>query len=122
MITDNKIVIILSDRISNILNKGEITENYYNPGNLFNEVHFIILNDDKPDLKKLQYMVGNAKIFIYNLIKPNFIFSLGYNKFLIKNFVKECLKIADKVKPNLIRSYNNFLEGYLSYQIIQQNH
>lgn len=117
MIAVNKIVIILSDRISNILNKGEITKNYYNPGNLFNEVHFIILNDDKPNLKILQYMVGDAKIYIYNLIKPNFLFSLGYNEFLISNFVKKCLQIVQKIQPNLIRSYNNFLEGYLSYHI-----
>ena len=35
---------------------------------------------------------------------------LGYNKLLIQNFVNNCLSIAMQVKPNLIRSFNNFLE------------
>ncbi|MDA8668559.1 glycosyltransferase [Alphaproteobacteria bacterium] len=115
--SSKKLVIILSDKITNIINKGEITKRYYNPGNVFEEIHFLILNDDKPDTKKLQIMVGSAKIFIYNLVKPNFFLSLGYNHLLIKKYVSKCISIVKDINPNLVRSFNNFLDGYLAYKI-----
>ena len=114
-----KLVIILSDKITNIINKGEITNRYYNPGNVFEEIHFLILNDDKPDLNKLQIMVGSAKIFIYNLVKPNFFLSFGYNNFLIRKYTYKCISIVKEINPNLVRSFNNFLEGYLAYKIFK---
>lgn len=114
-----KLVIILSDKITNIINKGEITNRYYNPGNIFQEIHFLILNDDKPDLRKLQIMVGSAKIFTYNLVKPNFFLSLGYNRLLINKYISKCISIVKEINPNLVRSFNNFLDGYVAYKIFQ---
>jgi len=114
-----RLLVIISDRLSDLIRKGEMTPRYYNPGELFDEVHILMTNNDHPDPGMLQRTVGGAKLSIYNLPadKRLFIRSLGWQTFLMKNWIEEGLKIASHVSPHLIRVYNNFKEGYLASQI-----
>ena len=36
------LLVIIPDRLTNLINKGEVTERYYNPGNLFDEIHLMM--------------------------------------------------------------------------------
>lgn len=112
-----KLMVIISDRLTNIINKGEITERYYNPGNYFEEVHIVLLNDDNPDINILKPTVGDARLKIYNLKKPNIFLSLFYNTFFIKSYVSKAFVLVKHVNPLIIRTHNNFLEGYLAHRI-----
>jgi len=105
-----RLLVIISDRLSDLIRKGEMTPRYYNPGELFDEVHILMTNNDHPDPGMLQRTVGGAKLSIYNLPadKRLFIRSLGWQTFLMKNWIEEGLKIASHVSPHLIRVYNNF--------------
>jgi len=114
-----RLMVILPDRLSDLIAKGEITARYYNPGEFFKEVHLVVTNDDRPDLKVLQKAVGDAKLIFHNLpTGPRyFLRSLGWQWSLIEPFLKRGLELADRVQPDLVRTHNNFLEGALASRI-----
>jgi glycosyltransferase involved in cell wall biosynthesis len=115
----DRLMVIVPDQLSALIAKGEITERYYNPGELFREVHLVATNDDKPDLNILQRSVGAAKLVFHNLpTGPRyFLRSLGWQGALIEPFIARGLALADKVQPSLVRTHNNFLEGVLASRI-----
>jgi len=114
-----KLLLILSDYISSWIYKGEVIERYYNPGNLFDEVHILFTNDDKPDVSFLQPMVGDAKIFIYNYPEPPGFLkkTLGWQPFLMKKWANGAIEIAQRIKPDLIRCHGLFLNTFLAVEI-----
>ena len=61
-----RLLVCVPDRITDILVKGEYQPNYYNPGELFDEVHILMTNDDHPGLGALQRTVGRARLFTHN--------------------------------------------------------
>ncbi len=60
-----KLLVLIPDRLSDILNKGEIQPRYYNPGEVFDEVHILSTTVDDPDRTTVQRMVGNAKFHLH---------------------------------------------------------
>ena len=59
----NKVLlVIISDALSDLVKKGEITERYYNPGNLFDEVHILMTVTDKVKIEDVQKTAGTAKL------------------------------------------------------------
>lgn len=112
-----KLLIILNDSLSDIIEKGEIVKRYYNPNNYFNEIHFILINQKKiPNKRKLKLMSGKANIFINYLnldflTKISIIFNFSTNLTNISNFHK----IIKKIQPNVIRCYNINYSIFLAY-------
>lgn len=41
------LLVIISDRLSHIIKKGELIDRYYNPGDLFKHVHILMTNSDR---------------------------------------------------------------------------
>jgi len=115
----DRLMVIVPDRLSDLVTKGEITPRYYNPGELFKEVHLVATNDDQPNLEVLQRAVGNARLVFHNLPtgSRHFVRTLGWQHLLTEPFVKRGLDLATKVKPELIRTHNNFLEGVVGSRI-----
>ncbi|MDD4564896.1 MAG: glycosyltransferase [Eubacteriales bacterium] len=114
-----RLMVIITDRLSTIVKKGEMTERYYNPGNLFDEVHILMLNNDVVDPADVKIMAGTADLFIYNLPAGNefFVKSFGWQRPLIEGWVNEGIDIAREINPHLIRVYDNFIQGYLAKRI-----
>jgi glycosyltransferase involved in cell wall biosynthesis len=99
-----KVCIFPNDPIIAYYEKGEIKEMYFNPKNIFDEVHIISFSDKEIEEYKVQKIVGNAKLVIHTVGKIN-----------IKNRKKEISKIINLVKeisPDVIRTYNPFVEGW----------
>lgn len=67
---DGRLTVIIPDRLSALVEKGEVVARYYNPGNLFGEVHIVMTNDDRPEPALIQRMVGGAKLVLHNLPPP----------------------------------------------------
>lgn len=111
-----KLVVIVPDRISDLLNKGEVTARYYNPGDLFDEVHLVLTNNDQPDIEKLSPMVGRATAFVHNIdVGPRFFHkTLGWQFPLIKDYLGGAMRLIEEINPMMIRTHNNFLEGYIA--------
>lgn len=117
---DKTLLIVIPDRLSDLIKKGEVTARYYNPDDLFDEVHILLTNDDRPDLSILQRTVGRAKLYVHNLPLPSFTLTLGRQPFLIKRWVKAGLILAEQIQPDLIRTHGNYYNGYLAAQIKKQ--
>jgi glycosyltransferase involved in cell wall biosynthesis len=64
------LLVIVPDWISAIVAKGEYQPRYYNPGNLFDDVHILMTNADRPDPVALQPTVGRARLHLHNLPEP----------------------------------------------------
>ena len=99
-----KLCIFPNDPIKAYYEKGEIKENYFNPENIFDEVHVISFTDKDVEEFKVQKIVGNAKLVIHSVGKIN-----------IKNRKKEITKVIDivkKISPDVIRTYNPLIEGW----------
>jgi len=62
-----RLLVLVPDRLSELVAKGEVQPRYYNPGDLADEVHLLMTNDDRPDLAAVQPMVGRARLQVHNL-------------------------------------------------------
>jgi len=114
-----KLMVIIPDRLSEIAGKGEITERYYNPGNVFDEVHIIMTNDDMPDKVLVQKTVGDATLYLHNLPASSRVFvrSLDWRPWLLGAFAKQAVELARMVRPSLIRCHGAHLNGFAAARI-----
>ncbi|KAA3646351.1 MAG: glycosyltransferase [Chloroflexi bacterium] len=111
------LLVIISHRPSVILEKGEYTEGYFNPGGLFENIHFVLLNDDQPKPSDLVRAAAGAQVHIHNLPVPDIRSTLGWQLPLMRSWVREGIRLANDIRPVLIRAHNNYLEGYLASEI-----
>jgi len=115
----NTLMIIAADRISEWINKGEVTERYYNPGNLFSEIHLVMLNEDHPCPEALQKLVGSAKVYLHHFPTgiPFFVKTFAWNPMLLSIWARNIIALAEKVKPELIRCHVAGLNSFVAMKI-----
>ena len=107
-----KICIFPNDPIKAYIEKGSIKTRYYNPENLFDEVHIISHTDNEVNVEKVQEVVGSAKLVFHTIGKMNL---LNYKSKL--NAVREIIK---EVKPDMLRTYNPILQGWLATKVSKE--
>jgi glycosyltransferase involved in cell wall biosynthesis len=101
-----KICIFPADPIKEYFSKGEIKSHYFNPLNIFDEVHIISFTEKDINESEVQSLVGNAKLKIHSVGKIN-----------IKNRKKNVDRIKSLVKiikPDIIRAYNPLIQGWFA--------
>jgi len=101
-----KLCVFPNDPLQAYYDKGEIKERYYNPKDVFDEIHFISLIEKDIEISKIQTIGGTAKIRIHSVGKMNI-----RNR---KKFVKKIIALVSEINPDIIRSYNPFIEGWLA--------
>ena len=99
-----KLCVFPNDPIKSYYEKGEIKERYFNPNNLFDEIHVISFSENEIESSKVQELAGEAKLVIHRVGKITI-----FNKSKKKNQV---LKLIKEIKPQVIRAYNPRLEGW----------
>lgn len=114
------LLVIIPDRLSDIIAKGELQPDYYNPGRVFDEVHILMCNDDKPDLKVLQYLVGDARLVVHNY--PDDLTLVGRRpEWLagrrLRRWAAGGVEIARKIAPAMIRCHGADWNTYLASRI-----
>ncbi|MCX7747160.1 MAG: glycosyltransferase [Clostridia bacterium] len=122
IITEKKtLMVIIRDKLSSLVKKGEITERYYNPGNLFNEVHIVMTSDDKVNIDDVQKTVGEAKLYIHNIELKNekYASTLGFHTGYLSKWAQKGIELAKQISPSLIRCHGNYVNTYLAYKIKQ---
>ncbi|HLG71798.1 MAG TPA: glycosyltransferase [Chloroflexota bacterium] len=112
-----RFLILVSDRLSEIVRKGEVVERFYNPGNLFRDVHILLTNDDEPNPATLQPMVGDAQLHLHNLPSPSFRRTVGWQRPLLESWLAAGVRLAETIQPNLIRCYGLSLNAVLAAHI-----
>jgi len=77
-------------------------------------VHLVLTNNDTPDIKVLQRMVGNAKLCTHNLLdsKLAFVLSLGWRPWLLTLWARKAIALAANIKPDLIRCHGASLNSF----------
>lgn len=114
-----RLLVIIPDHLSALVKKGEITDRYYNPGNLFDEVHILMTNADQVDKNAIQKTVGRAQIEVHNLAH-NYrlvLHSLGYRPILLRKWAEEGVRLAKEIRPDLVRCHGNYLNGFIAAEI-----
>lgn len=112
-----KLIVCINDNLSVLADKGELIENLYNPGNLFEEVHLFITNNDKPDLSQLIKTAGTADLFLHNLPPPSFKRSLGWQPIFLQRWIKSAIDLARSINPDLIRCQGFNIHAYLAGEV-----
>lgn len=118
----SRLLVLIPDRISDILAKGEYQPLYYNPGEVFDEVHILSTSTDSPDLAALQRTVGRAKLHLHfhptalDLVRvwPDFL-----RRRALRRWARGGIEIARKIKPDLIRCHGADWATYLASRIRQ---
>lgn len=137
-----KLLVIVPDALSVLVRKGEYAPRYYNPGDLFDEVHILATNDDRADLKDLQGTVGRAKLVLHNLpedrkhflehsrllrpwllsrwARPLLELLQRYQLHLLDDWAEPAVELARRIQPELIRCHGNDTNAYLAARIKRQ--
>jgi glycosyltransferase involved in cell wall biosynthesis len=101
-----KLCVFPNDPIQAYFEKGEIKPRYFNPKNFFDEIHIISLTEKDISESKVKTIAGNANLKIHSVGKVN-----------LKNYRKEkerILSIVKQIEPDIIRSHNPLVEGWLA--------
>lgn len=101
-----KLCIFPNDPLQAYFDKGEIKNNYYNPENFFDEIHFISFTDKDIEPEKIQQVAGTAKIEIHSIGK------ISIRK--RKKYLKPVIELIKKINPDIIRAYNPLIEGWFA--------
>jgi glycosyltransferase involved in cell wall biosynthesis len=117
MSSPRKLMVFVVERVSEWLDKGEVVDRYYNPGNLFDEVHLVLINNDRPNPAALQRLVGTAAPKVHNLSMPPFKRTLGWQPWLLRSWVRAAVDLAASIRPALIRCHGAHLNTYAASRI-----
>ena len=104
-----KICVFPNDPLKSYFKKGEIKPRYFNPKNIFDEVHVISLFDDDIEEEKVKTVAGDALFKIHVVGKVNLLNKNSKRKGII-NLIK-------KINPHVLRSYNPLLQGWVAAQV-----
>ena len=100
------LVVLAADPLKNYLEKGELKERYWNPHEIFSEIHVISFCDYDVDGEKVQTLFGKADVFVHAIGRPSLL-----------NFPLLCYKakrIIGKIKPDLIRGQGLWHAGSIA--------
>lgn len=112
-----KLLIVLYDSLEAILTKGELTKRYFNPGNVFEEIQFLLLNDRYGFRDDLKNYVGKARVKFDYFRIPGMIETFGYCPWLLERHFRPVVGMVKRIKPDLIRCYGHQLNTYCAYMI-----
>ena len=101
-----KLCIFPNDPIIAYFEKGEIKERYYNPENLFDEVHIVSFIEKDVDVSKVKTLVGDSILKIHSVGKINL-----KNK---NKHIKKIIELVKTINPDVIRAYNPLVEGWFA--------
>jgi glycosyltransferase involved in cell wall biosynthesis len=114
------LLVLIRDRLTDLHKKGVLLERYYNPGNLFDEVHIVSTYQDNPDPSYVQKTVGTATLVLHSIPVNSvlvFLLTLGWRPFLLRFFAGKAVKLARRIQPDLIRCHGAHLPGFLGAEI-----
>ena len=101
-----KLCVFPTDPIIEYFKKGEIKDRYFNPLDLFDEIHIISLCKKDIEESKVQMLAGTAKLKIYSVGNIS-----NRNR---QKELEKILKLVNSINPQAIRTYNSLLPGWFA--------
>lgn len=114
-----KLLVLVPEKISQWIDKGEVIDRYYNPGGLFDEVHICICTADDPDRASLQRLVGSAALFVkcFKFSRVHMLLTLGLQPLLLRLWSRKVVRYAQGVNPSLVRCHGSLQNAFAAKQI-----
>jgi len=107
-----KALIFPNDPLISYVLKGEIKKNYFNPNNIFDEIHFVTFAKKECSINDIKITIGNAKCYIHNLSPLSIL-----NFYSQKNIIKSILKIIQNYEFDIVRAFNPIIHGLIAGKI-----
>jgi glycosyltransferase involved in cell wall biosynthesis len=121
--TPLRLLVIVPDALSELLEKGELQPRYYNPGDFFKEVWIMTTSTDSGSSQELQRAVGNARLkvvscpadlaLVNDWLKPRRLRRL-------RKWVKQGMNVIKNIDPDLIRCHGGDWNTYLAASAKQE--
>ncbi len=109
-----RLAVIIPDRLSDIVDKGELQPRYYNPGDVFDAVHIVMTNDDRPPLEPLRYLVGRAELHVHNYSDDLNLVGQPYKRWHLLKWAWRGFGLLRAINPQLIRCHGGDWNVYLA--------
>lgn len=116
------LLVLIPDRITDILVKGEYPPRYYNPGEVFDEVHILTTCDDRAALSRVQLTVGSARLTLHNHPDDYRIIYQDWERDecrRLKEWAEPVVALAGRIDPDLIRCHGADWNIYVAHRIKQ---
>lgn len=113
-------MVIVPDRVSAWVDKGEIVDRYLNPGDVFDEVHLVMTNGDRPDPAAVQTMAGRAVAHVHNLPsggRAGFALTAGWWPPLVRAWSASAVRLGRRIRPHLVRCHGVRLNALAGVRI-----
>jgi glycosyltransferase involved in cell wall biosynthesis len=101
-----KLVVFLTDPLSAFHAKGEIRDRYYNPGDIFSEVHFISPAAQEVAPAQVQPLAGTAQLIVHPL-GPRYYATAWRRRGPVGALLRN-------IRPDAIRAYDPGVRGSLA--------
>ena len=107
-----KALIFPNDPLISYVIKGEIKKNYFNPDNIFEEIHFITFAKKETSINDIKITTGRAKCFIH-VFSPLSTYDFLYPLSRINKISNHIINL----KFDVVRAYNPIIHGYIAGKI-----
>jgi len=101
-----RLLVIPNDPLYRYVTKGVLKARYFNPCDMFDEVHVLSLAERDEAVEAAQILAGRAKVQIHAVGRP------GLRSWPAVR--RRALELARRIAPDLVRGYNPLLMGYLT--------
>ena len=116
----SRLLVVIPDRPSELARKGELTPRYYNPGDTFDDIDFLLINDDPSGADVLRPLVGRAQVAVHRLPPPSFVKTFGWHPSRLTSWLAEAVAMGERIQPDLVRGYAPWLNGLAGAAIAER--
>lgn len=120
MTTLKRLLVFPNDPIQRYLEKGEVKLRYFNPSDLFDDVHIMTFTDAIPPRAAVQPFVGRATLVIHPLGSLRMLLSPMHPLRMYLTF-RVIDRLVRAIAPSMIRGYNSALEGFLAVRFARRH-
>ena len=122
----SSLAVLLGEPPSSLVRKGELIPRYYNPGNVFDRLHFVVFAPEAADpealVPHLKAASGNAEVEVDVVRLPDRLFAttLGLRPALLASRLSTTVDAVSDGQPDLIRAYANGLHAFVGALVSEQ--
>lgn len=110
------LLFILADRLSQLADKGEVTARYYNPGDVFDDVHLLTTSNDVVDPARLAAAAGRARLHVHRLWDGDDRLHMAGAPLLAARWGRRAIELARSIEADVVRTGDR-VTGYLGARV-----